>query len=67
MITEINPHPLPRSNVFRWASPMIWNGALRNYQRAFMRKLSEPRMTDEARENILAAITMVVMEGDANA
>lgn len=64
VINEINTRTLPRSNMFRWASPMLWNGAIRNYQRAFMDQLSESRVNEEARENIRAAITMCGMEND---
>lgn len=59
---RVNVRPLPRPGSFRWASPMVWNGTLRNWQGAIRDHLGSSRMTDEARENIRAAMVMCGME-----
>lgn len=61
----INTRPLPPSNVFRWAEPMVWNGELRNHQRALVGAMSAALITDEARANIRAAMQMIRDEKEA--
>lgn len=62
----INTRPLPHSDVFRWASPMVWNGELRNHKPALIDAMSSAMMTADARANIRSAVEMLSMEDPAD-